>query len=651
MPRIELGSLGSSEGGVSEAQSVDLSRDLDYTYPREMDLTPKSALHRRLLTRIMERARTSNEKMSDRYSDWAKLDETMTAYIPQDQKERDITDADDRRPTSIVVPLSYLNLEVITTYMMSTFLDQTLIEYQGVGSEDVLGALLLERVIQHQVDRSNIGLALHTQFRDAFLYGLGIATPVWERRFAKRKVEVTVPDFLGTGGTIPTGEFKTQDFLQYEGHQLENIEPYLYLPDPNVPGGHDVQKGEFVGWVQQMSFIQLMSLERDSANGYFNVRYLRTLDGRSTLRENQDGRGKKTFTNERSSNKQLPGTRPFDVIIMYIDLIPSEWGLGPEEYPEKWMFRLAADRVIISAQPLGLNHNMFPVTVMAPDFDGYSVAPISRTEVGYPAQRVADFLFNSHIANVRKTLNGMFVVDPSVIEMRDILNPGPGKIIRKRPNAWNKNLGDAIIQLPVTDVTQGHLKDLNVVSDLMQRVSGASDALQGVIRDQGERVSATEARDSRIGAVSRLQKAARIISMQAIRPMGTMLASQTQQLMEQASWIRLGGRYEEELRRDLELPDDDLFRVAAQDIDVLYDVVPHDGVMQGGADENALTQMMQTVAQSPTLSQGYDQFRLFSHVMRAIGVKNVDDFRIKVVSDQKAQEQAQAGNIVPIGGG
>ena len=648
MPHIEIGASGESDAVLQD--------DLGYTYPMGLDLRPTSNLHRRLKTRIMERARASHEKLKDRYKEWEKLDNTLTAYIPLDAEEEDLKENDSRRPVSIVVPLSYLNLEVILTYMVSTFLDDEIIEYSGASPEDVLGAILLTKVVDGHMQRSGGGLALHTQLRDAFVYGMGVLTPTWERMTGRRSVEV--PETLddGFGNLIQTGNMMSemQDFLRYEGSELQNIEPYLYMPDPNVPV-HRIQKMEFVSWLQEDSFVNLMKRERDSTDFLFNVKYLRNMStSRSTLRGNESGRKNKTSTNEKGPRK-ADGTRPFDILIMYIDLIPEEWGLGSNPYPEKWLFMLAADSVIIAARPAALQHDMFPVTVMAPDYDGYSVAPISRVEIGYPAQQIADFMLNSHVANVRKALNDMLVVDPSVIDMDDVLNPGPGKIIRKRPNAWSKSIGDAIQQLAVGDVTQSHIKDLAIISDLMQRTLGASDALQGVIRDQGERVSATESRDARIGAVSRLQKAAKIIGMQAMQPLGMLLGHQTQQFMENNTWVSVLGRWEEVLRMDLGIPPNlNLAQVNPADImNLNFDVMPHDGSMPGGEFSEALVQMMQVGAQNPWVAQRLDHFRLFKHVMRGMGVKNVDDFEIRpvattVMDDEQVAAQAQAGNIRPM---
>ena len=129
-------------------------------------------------------------------------------------------------------------------------------------------------------------------------------------------------------------------------------------------------------------------------------------------------------------------TNPVDVINLYVTLIPKEWNLGDGEYPEKWFFRLAADDVIITCQKANYYHGMYPVAVASPEYDGYSITPIGRLEVLYGLQGVLDWLFNSHVANVRKAINDMLIVDPYLVNINDLKDPEPGKLIRLRRPAW-----------------------------------------------------------------------------------------------------------------------------------------------------------------------------------------------------------------------
>ena len=106
---------------------------------------------------------------------------------------------------------------------------------------------------------------------------------------------------------------------------------------------------------------------------------------------------------------------------------------------------------------MDLDHNMYPVSVCAPEFDGYTITPISSLEVIYGLQEILDFLFTSHVANVRKAINDMLIVDPYLINMADLAKPGPGKLIRTRRAVWGRGVENAVKQLAVTDITHNHM--------------------------------------------------------------------------------------------------------------------------------------------------------------------------------------------------
>jgi len=217
---------------------------------------------------------------------------------------------------------------------------------------------------------------------------------------------------------------------------------------------------------------------------------------------------------------------------MYIDLLPAEWNLGDSPYPEKWLFSVAAGEVVIQARPLNLNHGMYPVTMAAPDYDGYSIAPISKLETQYGLQHTLNWLFNSHITNVRKALNDMFVVDPYMINIKDLQTPEPGKLIRMRRPAWGRGVRDAVMQLNVTDVTQQNIGNASWIINWMNNLVGTDESMMGSMRQGGpERLTKAEYQGTRQSSFSRLEHMAKVVSMQAMQDIAYFFASHTQQLM------------------------------------------------------------------------------------------------------------------------
>jgi hypothetical protein len=623
--------------------------DLEYKYPLDLDLVPGSELHTRLRTEIMSRAMASHSEMSKRYATWNKIDDTLTAYIPLDTEEENLKDKDSRRPVSIVVPLSYATLDTLLTYVVAAFFDDPIFKYEGVGSEDITGAMLLERVVGVQMRRAKAGIQVHTMFRDAFTYGFGAVAPIWSRHHGFKTTKKEDGFLSSAAGFLSKGFTKEKErVLKFEGNELYNIDPYSFLPDVNVPI-QDVQRGEYVGWLRRENRTEILDRERDNGT-FFNGKYIKEISGRSVLGI-ENSRRDKDGVREEGTRRSSTG-QPVDVIYQYIDLIPAEWGVGRSDYPEKWLFALAGDQVIISAGPTNLDHDMFPVAVCAPDYDGYSATPISKLELVYGMQHLVDFLYNSHVANVRKAINDMFVVDPEMVNLNDLRNPAPGKLIRLRKKAWGRGVQNAVEQLKVLDITAGNIAESGIVGRMMDESTGATDAIKGLPRQGGERVSATEFRDTRGSALSRLEKAARIAGMQSIHDLGYMVGSQTQQFMTKEQYVKIAGRYEDELRATFGV--DDRVMVSPYDLLIDYDVEVQDGSLPTSGDPQLWSSIFQITANDPELREVFDIVNIFKHTARLMGGKNIDQFvkkqgiNAQVMQDADVEEAARRGDVVPL---
>jgi len=635
--------------GNSQGISIDptkLERNVKYDYPNKLDMKPGSDLHQKVVSHIMSRGTDSSNYMHRKHDTWREIDRTLTAYIPLSEEEELLQDEDETKPVSLVVPVSYAILESMLTYQTSRWLsDQRIFRYTGHGPEDQYGAILLELAVMLQSIKGRHALSMRTWFRDAFAYGFGVATPQWTVKTG-RKVEYQ-PRLEGTPfETLLPPRRMNVDTVLYEGHEIDNVNPYRYLPDPNTPV-HKPQDAEYIGWVVRDNIMNLIRMEE--LGMLFNVQHLRSLigngPGSSNLYTEGDSEKEDRFGPEKSSTSD---TRPVDVVWMYVDLIPEEWGIGKKPFPEKWLFAVAADSVVIQAKPMDLNHNKFPVAVVAPNYDGYTGMPPSSLEIIHPLQDSMNWLFNSHQANIRKGLNDMWLVDPSRINMNDLSDPRPGKMIRVRKASWGRDVRDAVMQFPINDVTSQNIRDMAVMNDILQRVTGVNENLQGQVASRGERVSADESRGARMAGIGRMEACAQIIRSQGIWELGDLLASQTQQFMEEETWVNVIGDWEQVLAEEYDVRDPRLL-VRPQDIAIGYDVVPGDEGDMGGENMNEWVQMLQVISSNPETAQLFDIPRIVMHIGRLGGAKNVHQFRRRaqpqVMPDEEVLALADKGDI------
>lgn len=603
------------------AMFVAESDKIDYDYPNGLDLSPQGELHQKLVSNISSYMQESYDVMQARYPSWAKIDRTLTAFIESDDDEDEVQSKDDRRPVSIVLPYSYAVRETILAYLGAAFFTNPLFRYEGTGPEDTYGAMLLELVVQHQARKAKMILNINTWLSDGLSYGLGVMSVKWG----------------------PT--------RRYTGNYLESIDPYYFFPDPKV-SIEEIQEGEYVAWLAKTNRTRLKGLDNDG--DYFNIGYLDLdMDWRSIYSYDNDARDEKTGI---STDSPGQATSRVDNTVIYIQLIPKEWGLGKSEEIETWLFELAGDVVIIRAERVDLDHDMYPIVVNAPEYDGRSIAPISRIEILYGMQHVIDFMFNSHVTNVRKAVNDMLVVDPHMVNIRDVQDPKPGKIIRLKRPAFGRGVKDAVMQLPIQDITRGNIIDAQFASNLMQKVAGTDDAMMGSQRTGGpERLTGTEFQGTRAAGLGRLEHLAQIIGIQGMEDLGYIIAIHTQQFMEDDVYAKITGDWSQRLAEDFGVvPTDTRLAVSPENLDIDFDVEIKDGTIPGGNFSDAYIKMLQYATTSEELNKEVDIFKLFSFVMKGMGAKNVEEFRrnkvgpVSVQPDANIAREAAAGNIVPI---
>lgn len=639
-------------GEPDQGRLTDFSKEkYDYTYPDNLDLRPDSDFSKKLKGKIMLRANESRMEMAKRFPSWNEIDRVLTTYIPLKEKEKKLKDKDTAKPVSIVFPYTYSMLEALLTYLSMAFFQDPMFRYEGVGPEDVQGGMLLELLIRLHCIKTYVPLNVHTVLRNALAYGIGPGAPSWEILHGK----IPITSTISYEGGPTQRSVNWLDGVIFEGNRLDPIDPYMWLPDPSV-ASHDIQSGEFVGWIVRDNLMSMLTEEAEEDSDLFNVKYLKAVrNKKSSLSTDQSDRNIKYGRGQDPRNVMTGSTNHVDTIYMYINLIPKEWELGLSESPEKWLFGLASDEIIVSAGKVDHAHGMYPVSVASPEYDGFTPTPIGRLEILHGLQHILDFLFNTHIANVRKAINDMFVVDPYLININDLKDPEPGKLIRLRRPAWGRGVDKVVQQLQVNDITRGNIADSVYITQWMDRIAGADQSMMGQLRTGGpERLTKGEFQGTRSGGIARLQRMAMIIGMQFMQPIANMFAVHTQQYMKQETYVKSIGGHQEKLEKIFGR--DQLIKVDPFDIAVNYDIIAHDGSIPGGNFSEIWIELYKIIVADPSLRRQYDDFRIFEYIATELGAKNIQQFRRQgespiqpqVMDDESVIKEADKGNLVPI---
>lgn len=615
-----------------------------------------SALERKLSDALKARLRMSEKKMKDRYAKMAQNEELFQAYIP----ERDV-DALRRvnreqggvpEYRTIELPYSFATAMTAHTYYTSVFLSKSpVLQLSARHGEPEQKRAAMEALLAYQL---TVGLAMIPLFvwlLDPAKYGYGVIGHFWDVEMTRVRKSVQVNEtFLGIpipdmkGGVKKKWEDSVEDVIGYEGNRTFNCRAQDFYPDPRVALVH-FQKGEFCARYVETPWNEIYAGSKGENPRYFNYEALKTLRSKGD-KDNQvtiptrDSGGRSTTLPDGGSEYS------YDVPVgfikgheVFLKLIPRDWQLDSGDREEIWAFNIASNGAIFGAMPLGEYHGKFPFDILLDEVDGYSIFPSSMLERVKPLSDVLSWLINTHFYNVRQTLNNQFVVDPSMLVMKDVENPEPGKIMRLKPTAYGKDVRQAITQLTTVDVTSRHIQDIPLVQSFIERITGANDSMMGMM-EAGGRKTATEVRTSTSFGVNRLKTQCEWFSVTGWSPYTQKLVQRTQQRYTAEKQYKIVG--------DLAQFSPQFAMISPADISGFFDYEPADGTLPVDrfAQANLWQMILGQMVNYPQILMQYDVAKIFAWVANLAGIKNMAQFRL--VPDEQLLAQAQAGNVVPL---
>lgn len=614
----------------------------------EGEIRPNTELHRKILEEVRRRVRLSERAFSNRRVQWRKAEDEIIAYLPEsaaDNKRRFQREQQGvPKYTTIKIPYTYAVVMALHTYICSVFLSRSpIFQFDGRHGEGQQQVLAVEALHDYQVRVGRMLPVLYSWFYDAAKYGVGIISLYWTEKIRR----VTEIQFVTDEFGAQTKEQVTLELPGYQGNEIVNVQPRDWLPDPRVPM-RDFQRGEFCGSRTKISWLQVK--ERERLGYYTNVKEIpRKLSPRFTDERDEDSQVERPddefaeFSGFTGGDRQHPDIIP--IYEMFIDLIPSDWGLGDSDYPEKWVFTVTADwTTVLGAQPFGAYHAQYPHHFIELEPDAYALANRGMPEILSGVQQTLDWLLNSHFFNVRATLNNLLVVDPMRVVMKDVTQPTPGGVIRLRPGAGALP-GDAVKQLQIGDVTRNHTADFMQMIGVGERVSGINDQMLGAFTKTGRR-TATEVRTSSVGGVSRQKVETEYMSATGIDTLATQMVQNSQQYMNQELTLKIVGS-------TANLAGTEWMMVGPDAIMGFYDFVPVDGTLplDRFAQANLWKEIMVGAAQIPAVAMEYSMSKIFAWTAQLAGIRNLDKFRVEFGSPEQLAAQAQMGNVIPMKGG
>ena len=615
-------------------------------------ITYDSKEHKKVLELITRRKRYSTDKTRSRAERWKQDDDKYQAYVPAQDIDNPNPNNDDY--VRIEIPYSYAAIMSAHTYLTGVFMGRDPVyQYEGRHGEPEESRTAVEAIMEYQRKVGRHSPHIYGWLLDTCRRGVGIVGYHWveEKEVVRRIDEEPISVFgFAVSGKVRKVE-RVLEIPGYVGTRLYNVRAQDMYPDPRK-AMVDFQLGEFFGVRDRLSWNAIVKGYNDGM--YFNLEQLKRDNKGGSGAYESDGysvdeqAGEKNIYPERgqfSSIETQLDMRHFDVDTWVIELIPKDWMLGSSDKPEKWMFMVANDKIIFGCRPLGEFHNKFPFGVLEYEIDPHQFFNRGMSELLEPMQNVISWLVNSHFFNIRKSMNDMFLFDPSRVYAADLANPEPGKLLRMRPSAYGTDVRTAVTQFQVQDVTQQHLRDTMTMTEIGQQVSGLNSNMMGQLDPRG-RKTATEARVASTAGAGRLKTVAEYMAEYGFSPFLEMLLQSTQQHYDMERSYKIAGDL---IARAGSNP---LVDVSPEDIVGSFSFSPIDS--ESPTDKFAMAALWRDIindaSQNPMLAQSYNIPDMFAWVAQLAGLKNIKRFKVDFVPDEQIAQQQQAGNVVPLGG-
>ena len=582
----------------TDGQIVDLSRlARKLTAYEDISDDLSEDEERRIVDYVKSCSDMSYNKIKKRYDHWMEADRAHDVYVPPD--------ATQFREKAVVADTRAV-ADTVLTYLMAALGGRNpMFQLEGLNRSSRKVSSILERVLHSQMRRTAGEAKVAQMLLDSIRYGFAPTKIVWDSGLNQNRII--------------------------------NFDPRRVFPDPRVQWG-DWENWQYVVFTDYVSYNTLSSSKLyPKLEKHPSLRH-RIAPPRNSWQAHrwhrEEGRGLNidpASPNQRERMDHAYFTLGDARVIDECWVRFSGHEIGIPSIDQVWMVLTILDENVCIRMQLNPYGRQFPVVVGGLYNDSHKTWGQSLYDLMLPMHDIATWLLRSRIDNVQAALNNLIFVDPTQVMVPDLIDRNPWGVVRRMPGS---KPGDGVFIAQVPDVTRGHWNDITAMSELKQRVSSASDAQQGMptpdVRTATEIQRLTQLGSQRLGVLSR------VISATTIRPMVRMMVSNIQDAVEIDGSIKIDP---DKMPSQLaDMVNDGYIDFNQSDLQGKVDYLVIDGTLPVEPTRNAETWMNMLQIMSQTgLNMEYKMGKIAEEAIRALGISDLDQFRI---SEEERQQGA-----------
>lgn len=406
----------------------------------------------------------SRGHMAKNYEAWDKALDTYRSL-----RTADASDHRARRkgePEKMTVPLSYAQVNTLVTFLFLAYTQkESIFELEATGPEDY-GPIreACQAVLQREERQTRYHSKLVQALLDMARFKLGVLKTSWryDSRILKREsseIEIPFAGLQGISLSLDESPPEEDEVIVYEGNEVDNISPYNFFYDTRQPLSK-WQQGRFAADETEYHFQDLRKMEKDgSLVGTEHV----TAFAMDAWKKREEGTRLGNVDPQMTRAGSIKGDFMVCLSNVQKKIVPADYELSESQEEEIWVFAVANDQRILSAQPLNAPHGEFTYDLLALSPDQHSELSDSLSSLIDPLQEVITWLINARVAAVRQNIEGRFVVDPSFVDV-STLTAGNKYIMLKKNAPYNQGVQAFISQLKTVDPTVTHMQDVQSLS-------------------------------------------------------------------------------------------------------------------------------------------------------------------------------------------
>lgn len=593
--------------------------------------------------------------------------DTLMCYAPLSKK--DMEHLERGHPKRFVWPMTATQITTMTTYISQVLFGQeTPWKVEGRGPEDEMPAEFLNQLLRWNAEQQATYLLGYLWVQDCLAVNRGVFYNSWSPIF---KPEITTeqvadPEDIDPTTSLPRTFPRVRRKQSVSGgyNRMELVSPYDFICDPTLPLWR-LQEMRFTG---HRTIIPVTELRRRSKLSPDDPAYVLP----SSVQELVE-KAKKGVAQADAAVPSIPGVLPTPTEIrmsrsayertralqptgnqqadkadtgnvecweLWVRLVPSENGIYNEEpfdssniditdEPVIFQILIAGGDVLLSMNESTYQHGMYPYSIGEGRPNAHFQFSPSWVLILKGIQDYVDWLKNRHQEALSRTIGNIFVVDPSLVDVTDFMNPDKeGLLITLKPEAYGRKIDDIIKQVPIKDMTADFHTEAMEFMQYAETVTAANSAMQGSLSTGGD-PSATQFSGTMQMGAGRMTSIARLLSSQALVPQAQQFVANFQQFMEQPQIVRF--KNDNVLNLPPELQAAGSLTLNKDVIQGEYDFIAHDGTLPGvnGQKVAAISRLLEASAVFPQIFQpapgNLDPRLLLYEAAKASGIK-VENF-------------------------